>query len=322
MSGLNEIEDLEKQLSNLSTFSESHKIAKHSMKWIISKSDIEKNIDNVGGYLQSNWIYKEDIKYYYLIFYPNGQDESSRGSASIKIVFYEEIPENASVEGEMSVKGTELNVTRKFNVKNFTKQQVIEFIETDYLRIHTAQNDLIIHCSIIHNIHYVECEFDGKKVHSKQVGKRDDFFRYVSKLSDITLNFNNDVKCAAVKAFLIKVPYFRKLLDEHDNVNYINMLDFDIKKPVFDEFLHYLYTDYLPLLDFKLACELYALAHCFEFSELKNVCFAYLSASLTTKNVLLVLKIAIKSNDIALKRECFQFIKESDADTLARESIW
>ncbi|XP_063834439.1 BTB/POZ domain-containing protein 3-like [Ostrinia nubilalis] len=84
--------------------------------------------------------------------------------------------------------------------------------------------------------------------------------------------------------------------------------------------LKYIYTDSVDV-NSETACDLAAAAMAYQIPHLMNACLEYITANLTTKNVLQAYGLVLHSDDSELKKKCEELIKTQTKVVLADSSF-
>lgn len=273
----------------------------------------------------------------------------------VSIIFNRKLPDSAWVKGEIYFAGLcYYEKHKKFSVsaKDFDKK--IEFTSDNFfgllsdayfLKYDDHGDGVTIYCSMKISMRELKCAFDKEKIDygesrdydsSKETVKKCDssFFHvsgydgrdYDSIKETVKRDPFFDVKIRIShhlfethKTVLAQIPYFQELFDANESKQYFELSN--IEPNIFNHILNFLYSRDIPYLHFKLAYELYIVASDLKICDLKCVCSSYLGANLTEINVCIILKLSDKYEDIALKKECFKFIKISGVETLVGKAI-
>ncbi|XP_044010264.1 speckle-type POZ protein-like B [Aphidius gifuensis] len=94
----------------------------------------------------------------------------------------------------------------------------------------------------------------------------------------------------------------------------------DIKEDVFEEFLHYIYTDESPNIS-KMPMELLAVAGKYQVNCLKNTCEKIICKTINFDNVANVFVCSDRYNLKKLNRKCFEFMKRNLRDVMVNKTF-
>lgn len=316
------------EASELTVIFEEEEIYTTDITWSVPKCKIE-SLKSAGKSIKSEYFYidpSSNICAYFLL-YPQGKDISVNQFVSLYVVFYYELPKNSWTEGTLSFVGKKGDVfkSENFSIKGNSSMKAgfNSFDKAKNLGDYVIDEKLNIQCFIKMKVRAVKCECDNREFSVLKSMEYDSFEETLYKnnfFSDVKFSFGeNDVQ--AHKALLaINIPAFKKLFYSADP----SMQEFKLqgmKRYIIVHMLCFLYTRKVPLLDFKLACELYLAANDYEFDSLQNICSSYLGANLTERNVFIVVALAEKCKDKPLKKWCIEFIKQCNSEMLTNESI-
>ncbi|XP_044010137.1 speckle-type POZ protein B-like [Aphidius gifuensis] len=94
----------------------------------------------------------------------------------------------------------------------------------------------------------------------------------------------------------------------------------DIQEHVFEEFLHYIYTDETKNVN-KIPMELLEVAKKYQVERLENICEEVIHGTINSDNVLSILVFSNKYNVEELNEKCLEFIKKNLQDVLSKETF-
>lgn len=325
------LEQSGKPLSELCAISESQKTFQGIVRWNIPNCEMKKYLKGFEKCTRSNTfsIGSPSFCSFHFLFHPNISDNEPNlpaylNSFSVSIIFNAKVPDSAWITGKIHF--DELDVHEAISVSGKDFQKKIEVtIPCYYLDIYklksTCESDLdfTMHCSLKMIIREVKCAFDKQPIsyaESRNYDSSKDIFRH--DFSDATISIGNH-QIMTHKVLLAQMPYFQELFDANESEKDFELTNIDHE--VFNYVLTYLYSGDIPLLSFKLACELYIVAGDLKIPALKNLCSSYLGANITVTNVVIVLRLSHDYEDSALKKECFKFIKRSDVELLTEKSM-
>lgn len=333
MNETEKLEQLGKPLSELCAISESQKTFQGVVRWNIPNCEMRKHLKGFEKPTRSNTfsIGSPSFCSFHFLFHPNISDNEPDIPAylmtfSVSIIFNAKVPDSAWIKGKIHF--DKLDVSESINVGGNEFQKKIERTITcdssDIYKLKSiCESDLhfTMHCSLKIIIREVSCAFDKpliKYAESRNYDSNKDTFRH--DFSDVSISIGDHL-IMTHKALLAQIPYFQELLDANESEKCFELTDIDHE--VFNHVLTYLYSGDIPILSFKLACELYIVAGDLKIPALKSLCSSYLGAHLTFTNVVIVLRLSHDYEDSALKKECFKFIKSkrSDVELLTEKSI-
>lgn len=130
--------------------------------------------------------------------------------------------------------------------------------------------------------------------------------------TDVTIKVG-EKSFRAIKGILAaRSPIFDAMFDheqfkEHKN-NEVVIVDID--KDVFEEFLHFIYTDETKNIE-NMSMELLEVAEKYQVERLKHVCEAFIVKEINIGNAAKILIYADKYNATQLKQVCLEFIKNN-----------
>ncbi|XP_044010314.1 speckle-type POZ protein-like [Aphidius gifuensis] len=132
------------------------------------------------------------------------------------------------------------------------------------------------------------------------------------KSADVTIKVGQK-SFRAIKGILaVRSPVFAAMFDheqfEENKKNEV-VID-DIDEDVFEEFLHYIYTDESPNVD-KMTMELLAVADKYQVDCLKNICEEIICKTINVNNAANILVFSDKYNLEKLDKKCLEFIKKN-----------
>lgn len=313
-----------KPLSELCAISENQNTFQGVVRWNIPNCEMKKHLKGLEKPTRSNTfsIGSPSFCSFHFLFHPKISDNEPDIPAylmafSVSIIFKAKVPDSAWIKAKIHF--DKLDVPATINVGGNEFQKKIEVtITCDYSDIHKLRTicesdlDLTMHCSLKIIIREVKCAFDKQRIRyaeSRNYDSNKDTFRH--DFSDVSISIGNH-QIMTHKALLVQIPYFQELFDANESEKYFELTDIDYE--IFNHVLTYLHLGDIPILSFKLACELYIVASDLKIPALKSLCSSYLGANLTVTNVVIVLRLSHDYEDRALKKECFKFIKRSDVE--------
>lgn len=318
------LEQSGKPLSELCAISESQKTFQGIVRWNIPNCEMKKYLKTFEKPIRSKKfsIGSPSFCSFHFLFHPNISDNEPNlpaylKSFSVSIIFNAKVPDSAWITGNIHFDKLDVHEAISVSGKDFQKKIDVT-ITCDYSDIYklksTCERDLdfTMHCSLKMIIREVKCAFDKQSIsyaESRNYDSCKNTFRH--DFSDVTISIGNH-QIMTHKVLLAQIPYFQELFDANESEKDFELTDIDHE--VFNYVLTYLYSGDIPILSFKLACELYIVAGDLKIPALKSLCSSYLGANLTVTNVVIVLRLSHDYEDSALKKECFKFIKRSDVE--------
>lgn len=245
-------------------------------------------------------------------------EQSSDGSSVDVIVCFNNLPEKVLVQCDIFCLNENKDITweesfsgdmlkeKKINFRNF-------FIGVD--RCNLSNQNFIIECRIKLFASVYQCNVFGqlqKKYSVTEIPNGNSYMKNIfntGKYADVDLVVDSRNlkahKCilaseSPVFSILFKIVPQKKCQLKDKNYNVIRDL------------LSYVYTRNIEISDFLHAFELYVAASNYGIEILKNLCSAYINASLSELNICESFDLARKHNDEFLMKACLKFIKEND----------